>query len=312
MGSSHGQCLIGLAAAMAFAGSANAAILGQHHFTWWDDPGGIIVTPQGAPPPTMMAVQLLDLDEWHLDQADTTRWYNGQAVAGLPANPFNAANRTGLTPGSAIVPVNNAEAFIYRITNVNYGQGNGFSFSTPPGNLGINDLSGINLVDQFNALLIDTPAPGSQFIFTNVPFGILDLTPTAVNAPGPNDQDWVFNAFNDPNGNFEWDIEPDIGGGVISLDFTVFGFAMPGRWTDAVSHGWVHSWSMPGPGGQVNIADALTGFSGPEFRIEAPPPPPGVLGVPALSTPGLLLSALLLGLAGLAAGRRKAENTTAT
>jgi hypothetical protein len=121
---------------------ASATILGSHAFTWWDDPGLLFtaVTPLGAPPPSPGSIALFDLREWHLDQAQTATWYGGGAIAGLPLNPFNAANRTGLL--GAIPPVAGSEAFIYELTNTGFGSGGGFSFSNPfpPG---LNDLSGI-------------------------------------------------------------------------------------------------------------------------------------------------------------------------
>ena len=84
--------IAGLSAAILLAvmsGVASAAILGQHSFTWWDDSNlGLMVTPLNAPPPTAASVPLLDLHEWHLDQADTTAWYAGAAVPGAPQQPL--------------------------------------------------------------------------------------------------------------------------------------------------------------------------------------------------------------------------------
>jgi len=252
---------------------ADANILGQHHLSWWDDLQlGVMVTAQGAPPPTPNSVHLLDLDEWHLDQAQTTAWYAGNAVAGLPANPFNPVNRTGMTPGSVIVPVAGAEGFIYQITNVNYGQGNGgpppvppFSFTDPaPPGPGVNDLSGINIIDTHGALAIAQPVVGSQFMWTHLgvaaPIDILDLTPGSLLGVS----DWDFNAFAGP-GNFEWDISPAAGAGVVvgPLGPGIFGYAMPGNWQDAINDGWVHSWNPAGGGVAVNIANGIGGFSGP-------------------------------------------------
>lgn len=265
---------LALVAAWFAANCASGAILGQHHFSWWDDPQvGVLVTPLGAPPPTPAAILLLNLDEWHLDQAQTTQWYNGIAVAGLPQNPFNAANRNGLL--GAIAPVMNAEGFIYQIKNVNYFNGNGpppaqvppFTFTSPaPPGPGTNDLSGINIQDTGNVLAIAQPAPGSQFMFSTnlVVGGILDMTPGSAGVPAS--QDWDFNAFSGP-GNFEWDIDTEGVGATIALPPVVFGFAMPGMWQDGVSQGYVHSWSAAGAGGvppvQVNITPVVPGFSAP-------------------------------------------------
>ncbi len=247
---------------------ASAAILGQHHFSWWDDPVlGVLIAPLGGPPPTANAIQLFDLDEWHLDQAQTTQWYNGQAVVGLPINPFNAANRNGII--GAIAGIANSEAFIYQITNLNYFNGNGpFTFTSPaPPGPGTNDLSGINIVDTGGALAIALPVPGSQFMFSsNLVVGtILDLTPGSAGVAAS--QDWDFNAFTGP-GNFEWDIDTEGVGASAALQPIVFGFAMPGTWLDGVNRGHVHSWSAPGPNNvppplQVNIAGPQFGFSGP-------------------------------------------------
>ena len=249
--------------------TAGAAVLGQHAFSWWDDPlgaGTVVVLPQGVPGPPG-GTHLMDLEEWHLDQAQTTQWYAGGAVPGLPVNPFNAANRTGMTPGSVIPGVAGAEAFIYELTNVNYQSGNGpvggppFTFTDPqPPGPGVNDLSGINIIDTWGALNISAPFAGSQFMFTHLlgPTDILDMTAGSVGAVS----DWDFNTFAGP-GNFEWDISPAAGPGVVSgLPPAVFGYAMPGNWQDAVNDGWVHSWEPLGPT-QVNIANGFGGFSGP-------------------------------------------------
>ena len=261
------------------AAPAAANVLGQHHLTWWDDiNAGVIVTLQGAAPPTQNAMALFNMDEWHLDQAQTSQWYAGAAIAGLPPNPFNPAVRTGII--GAPVPVNNAEGFIYQITNLNYGSGNGmpamgpFSFTMPvPPGPGINDLSGINIVDTHGALGISAPVAGSQFMFTTLnpaaPTKVLDLTPASAFGAI---HDWDFNAYSGA-GNFEWDIRSENGAGiVIGLQPAVFGFAMPGNWLDAVNDGWAHSWSAslppppPPPSSiQVNFANSanLDGYSGP-------------------------------------------------
>ncbi|MCA9266451.1 MAG: hypothetical protein KDA60_21475, partial [Planctomycetales bacterium] len=248
-----------------------ANILGQHSFSWWDDPAaGVLITPKGATPPTATSVHLLDLEEWHLDQAQTTQWYAGAPITGLPSNPFNPANRTGIF--GAPTPVANAEAFIYEVTNVNYQSGNGpvtgppFSFTTPsPVGPGINDLSGLNIIDSGNALATSAPVLGSQFITTSlIGTRILDLTPSSVFGTP---QDWDFNAYSG-GGNFEWDIRSENGAGITSgLPPAVFGFAMPGLWQDGVNSGWIHSWNQgggpPPTSIQVNIANAQGGMSGP-------------------------------------------------
>ena len=65
-------------------GVASATILSHHAFSWWDDPvlPGVLVTAKGAPAPTATSIHLLDLDEWHLDVAQTLTWFGGGAVAG--------------------------------------------------------------------------------------------------------------------------------------------------------------------------------------------------------------------------------------
>lgn len=281
-------CTAGVLLAFCGAG-AQSAILGQHSFTWWDDGVVCNVTPFGAPAPTPGSVPLFHINEWHLDQAFTTNWYNGNAIAGLPLNPFNAANRAGVTQGSVIPAVAGAEAFIYEILNVQYNSGNGigpfanppYSFTTPPGNLGQNDLSGINIRDTHGALSVAAPVVGTQFMSSfSIPTGtILDLTPAFV--PGAL-QDWDFNAHSGA-GNFEWDI-PNVGVGAFSGGPSiVFGYAMPGNWLDAVNDGWVHSWNFPAGAApvQVNITPTLFGFSGPK-QIPTP-------GVPILLGAGGLL-----------------------
>jgi len=269
-------CAVVAIIVIGWSSAAGGAIIGSHSFSWWDDPAlGVVVTPLGGPPPSAAAVRLLDLKEWHLDQPQTTQWYAGAAIAGLPANPFNAVNRTGMTAGSVIPAVAGAEAFIYEITNVNFGSGNGFTFS---GGGGANDLSGINIVDLHGALNITAPAVGSQFMFTNGQLGaILDLT--GGYAPAAQ-QDWDFNAHSGI-GNFEWDIPnwpgptdplppappPVVRPGVLLGSSAVLGYAMPGNWLDAVNDGWVHSWDfppmIPPPSSQVNITPTVPGFSGP-------------------------------------------------
>lgn len=283
------------AALLAWTSAAGAAILGAHSFSWWDDPAaGVVVTPLGGPAPGPGAVHLINLREWHLDQAQSTQWYNGMAIAGLPPNPFNAANRTAMTAGSAIPAVNGSEAFIYEITNVNFGSGNGFSFSG--GSPGVNDLSGINVADLHGALNVTAPFAGSQFMFTTGQLGgILDLT--GGYAPGAL-QDWDFNAHSGI-GNFEWDI-PNWPGpndpfppppppatvrpGVLPGTSAVFGYAMPGNWLDAVNDGWVHSWDFPpaAPSFQVNVTPTVMGFSGPMVI-----PEPGTLAI--ISIGGLVV-----------------------
>ena len=276
----------------AAASTTSGQVLGRHHLTWWDDPmAGVLVTIRNAPAPTPNAVPLFHMDEWHLDQPSTTLWYNGGAIAGLPSNPFNAANRNGMTAGSVIVPVAGSEAFVYQITNVNYFDGNGpppfqappFSFTGGPGP-GQNDLSGINIVDTHGALQLTPPAAGSQFMASSnlVAGRILDLTPGSLGIPAS--QDWDFNSYTGP-GNWEWDIDTAGIGASIGLTPIVFGFAMPGNWRDAVNMGHVHSWTVP-PGGvptQVNVAGPVLGFSGPVI------PTPSV-GAAVLSGAALLAS----------------------
>jgi PEP-CTERM motif len=272
-----GTRLCAAALIVGIASPAFATILAQHQFTWWDDPNqGVIITGLNAANPTGNATQLLNLKEWQLDQAQTTAWYAGQFVAGIPASPFLAANRNALI--GAPVPINGAEAFIYEISNINYGSGNGpFTFTDPPGNPpGLNGLSGINIIDSGGALQIAMPVLGSQFMFNA---GTLDVTPGSLG--GPND--WDFNAFAGP-GNFEWDISPNAGNGVMPGQSAVFGFAMPGNWGDQVNAGWVHSWNVA----QANVTPIALGFSGPT----------------AIAEPASLLL-FGIGLAGLGLARRR-------
>ena len=235
----------------------SANILGQHSLSWFDTAGGVVITQQGAPAPGPNAIHLLDLTEWHLDQAQTTAFYNGNSpIPGV--NPFGVFG--GLTPGSVIAPVAGAEAFIYQITHINYGSGNdAFSFTDPvPGGTAVNGLSGINISDNHSALNISNPTAGSQFMFDNST-AILDLTNGSVGAAS----DWYFNAFSRPE-NFEWSITPAAASPGITLGSSgIFGFAMPGNWHDALNDGWVHSWGLNGPA-QVNIANVTAGFSGPK------------------------------------------------
>jgi len=270
-----------VAAGLVFARAspASATILGHHAFTWWDDPAlGVTVTPLGAAPPAPGSVALLDLEEWHLDQAQTTAWYAGALPPPtMPPNPFNPANGAAII--GAIPPVAGAEAFIYKITNTGFIHGNGFTFSNPPPGPpgpGSNYISGINIIDTHGALAVAAPFAGSQFMSTAGALGlVLDLTPGHV--PGTL-QDWDFNAFA-VGASFEWDIpnepgpiHPGAGAllrpGVIAGTSAVFGFAMPGNWLDAVNDGWVHSWDGPfvppgPPSNQVNLTPAVVGFSGP-------------------------------------------------
>lgn len=272
-------CYVGLGAMAMLVmspGIASATILSHHAFAWWDDPVmGVMVTPKGALPPTAASIHMLDLDEWHLDVAQTHAWYSGGPVAGLPANPFGGAAVIGALPGLPAI----AEAFVYEISNTGFVHGNGFSFSDPiPPGPGTNYLSGINIIDTHGALGISAPAPGTQFMSTMGGAGwVLDLTPGHVLGTL---QDWDFNAFSGA-GSFEWDIPNEPGPvhpvagllnrpGVTAGMTGVFGYAMPGRWLDAVNDGWVHSWNqeidlggVPIPSVQVNITPTVLGFSGP-------------------------------------------------
>lgn len=245
-------------------GSAQGAILGQHTFVWYDTPGGVVVTPPNAPPP-YPGVHLLTLDEWFVDAPQTTQWYAGNAVAGLPASPFAA------TP----LVVNNAEMYLYQLQNVNYGSGNGgavpFSFTSPaPPGPGVNGLSGFNIIDLHNAGSVVGAVPGTQFV--SDPNNGLDTT-----AGLPL---WHFQGFSGP-GNFEWDIRTENGLGVLGGQTGLLGFAMPaGQTYDVVLPGWVHSWSQP-VSTQVNLTPPVNGFSGP-----APVPEPAtlaLLGIPAVA-----------------------------
>lgn len=222
-----------------------------------------MVTSLGAPAPTTGAIRLFDLEEWHLDQTQTTQWYNGTST--IPAtvsvtNPFNIANRTGVTIGSVLPTITGAEAFVYRITNINYAGGNGlggattFSFTN---GVGINDLSGIEILDTHNALQASQPAANSQFMFTTQsgPNAILDLTPASTNQ---NMQDWDFNLSANA---FSWHISTGVGAGVTSgFPSGIFGYAMPGNWVDAVNAGSVNSNGFPPA---TNLTPPLSGFSGP-------------------------------------------------
>ncbi len=271
--------ITGVGALLSLGGSAVVGqVLGNHDRMWWDDPNfGVLSNPRNLPPPTPQSMPLFRMTEWHLSQAATQAWYNGLPIPGLPLNPFNAANRNGMTVGSAIVPVNNAEAFIYEVTNLGYFNGNGpppfqappYTFTTPPGMLGQNDLSGINIIDTHGALQLALPVAGSQFMFSHnlVVGSILDLTPASAGIPAS--QDWDFNAYTGP-GNWEWDIDTAGVGASMALPSIVFGYAMPGNWLDALNDGHAHSWNMPAGAApfQVNVAFANQGWSGP--MIPAP------------------------------------------
>ena len=279
--------------------TASAAIINSHAFTWWDDPGlGTVITPLGGPAPAATATALFDLKEWHLDQPQTTSWYAGLPIVGLPPNPFSAAVRTGITAGSILPGVAGAEAFIYEVTNTGYISGNGpFTFTDPiPPGPGTNDLSGLNINDTHGALGIAGPVANSQFMFTSGALGL--ILDTTAGHPVGTLQDWDFNAYAG-GGSFEWDIPNEPGPvhmaaaaltrpGVLAGSSAVFGYAMPGQWLDAVNDGWVHSWNQEvDPGGmllpsmQVNLTPTLFGFSGPV-------PEPATIMLLALGGVGLM------------------------
>lgn len=236
-------------------GEGKGAVLGIYETFWWDDPvtNSVVVTPTIALKPSPDAELLLGLIMEHLDQAQTTDFYNS-----LP-DPWYGVKAA----------VTDAEAFIYTVTNGSYGSGNGppwtvgpFSFTTPPGNLGANGISGINIIDTHGALNVAMPVPNSQFIYTTR--GILDFSPTST--PGA-EEDWEFNAVSGP-GNFEWTLSPALGNGIVGPgDRAVFGFAMPGHWQHAFNDGWVHSWQQDGPS-PVNTAFAINGYLGPSVIPE--------------------------------------------
>ncbi|MHC4585972.1 MAG: hypothetical protein ACYS3N_15700 [Planctomycetota bacterium] len=238
------------------ATTANANITSQHTFYWYDNGVGGAMVGHNAPI-AGAGNPLMIVNEWFVDAAQTTTWYGGQNVAGLPQTPFAAAP----------VAVAGQEMYLYQIQNVTYGSGNGitapFSFTT--GN-GLNGLSGINIAQHPSMSGIPI---SNQFMWESG--NGLDTT------SGP--PLWQFQGFAGP-GNAEWDIRATVGNGIIVGPALagVLGYTVPANTTyDVLLDGWVHSWN--GQGSQINIANALNGFSGP-----AAIPAPGAILLVSIGT----------------------------
>jgi hypothetical protein len=228
--------------------TANANIINQHTFYWYDNGVGGAMVGYNAPI-AGAGNPLIIVDEWFVDAAQTTTWYGGQNVAGLPPTPF----------AGAPVVVAGQEMYLYQIQNVAYGSGNGiaapFSFTS---GIGVNGVSGINMSQHPS--MAGVPI-SNQFIWeTNNGLDTTAALPL-----------WQFQGFAGP-GNAEWDIRPPDGSGILvgTAMAGVLGYTVPANVTyDVLLDGWIHSWNGPAPGIQVNIANATNGFSGPAV-IPAP------------------------------------------
>lgn len=238
------------------ATTANANITNQHTFYWYDNGVGSAMVGYNAPI-AGAGNPLMIVNEWFVDAAQTTTWYGGQNVTGLPQTPF----------ATAPVAVAGQEMYLYQIQNVTYGSGNGitapFSFTT--GN-GLNGLSGININQHPSMAGIPI---SNQFIWETG--NGLDTTSGLPL--------WQFQSFVGP-GKAEWDIRATVGNGIIVGPALagVLGYTVPANTTyDVLLDGWVHSWN--GQGSQINIANALNGFSGP-----AAIPAPGAILLVSIGT----------------------------
>lgn len=238
------------------ATTANANITSQHMFYWYDNGLGGAMVGHNAPI-AGAGNPLMIVNEWFVDAAQTTTWYGGQNVTGLPQTPF----------ATAPVAVAGQEMYLYQIQNVIYGSGNGitapFSFTT--GN-GLNGLSGININQHPSMAGIPI---SNQFIWETG--NGLDTTSGLPL--------WQFQSFAGP-GKAEWDIRATVGNGIIVGPALagVLGYTVPANTTyDVLLDGWVHSWN--GQGSQINIANALNGFSGP-----AAIPAPGAILLVSIGT----------------------------
>ena len=181
---------------------------------------------------------------------------------------YDPVSHPFVTPGQ--------DRYVYTISNLGYDSGNvPLTWGNTPG-VGVNGVSGFNIVNAFA-----------------VPTGLMG---------GPSDpvtgNPWVINGFSGA-GNWEWDIRPNppdqFGGeGVGSPVGPPSDVTQNGFWFEVASgtpHGivpmWVHSWNAyaSSPGGpidstfQVNIWDLL---------VSGPTPEPGTLGL-------LVVGAALMG-----------------
>ena len=176
---------------------------------------------------------------------------------------YDPVSHPNVTPGM--------DRYVYTISNLNFDSGNiPLAYGLNPG-VGVNGVSGFNIVNQYN---IPTFGMG---------------TPNDPVSGNP----WVVNGFAGSE-NWEWDIRPNLpdpnGGEGVGSPNGGAPLSMNGFWFEVASgtpHGivpmWVHSWDQTDTNGD-GITDTTTQVNLWNIYVSAPIPEPASFGLIGLIT----------------------------
>lgn len=176
---------------------------------------------------------------------------------------YDPTSHPHVTPGM--------DRYVYTISNLDFDSGNvPLAYGSTPG-VGVNGVSGFNIVNQYNVPTVGMGTPND---------------PVSGNP-------WVVNGFAG-SGNWEWDIRPNLpdpnGGEGVGSPNGGAPTAMNGFWFEVASgtpHGiapmWVHSWDQTDTNGD-GITDTTSQVNLWNIYVSAPIPEPASFGLIGIIT----------------------------